>query len=53
MEPDKKLLKKVEADQKAIKAKSRYREEAPTYKDKSATSSAEKLQSLTDLGLNE
>ncbi|MED5339386.1 MAG: hypothetical protein VYE43_02970 [Pseudomonadota bacterium] len=53
MEPDKKLLKKVAAEQKAIKAKSIYREEAPTHKDQSATSSAEKLKALTDLGLNE
>jgi hypothetical protein len=53
MEPDKKMLKKVEVEQKAIKAKSIFREEAPTHKDKSATSSAEKLQSLSDLGLNE
>ena len=53
MEPDKKMLKKVETEQKSIKEKSIYREEAPTHKDRSATSSAEKLQSLKDLGLNE
>tara|TARA_B100000953_G_scaffold266631_1_gene234887 strand:+ start:708 stop:869 length:162 start_codon:yes stop_codon:yes gene_type:complete len=53
MEPDKKLLKKVEVEQKAIKAKSIYREEAPNHKDRSATSSEEKLKALTDLGLNE
>ena len=53
MEPDKKLLKKIEAVNKAILEKTIYREEPKTHKDRSATSSAEKLQALTDLGLNE
>ena len=46
MEPDEKLLEKVAADNKAIKAKSIYREESPTYKDHKATSSDKKVKKL-------
>jgi hypothetical protein len=44
--PDKKLLKQVEADNKAIKAKSIYKEEAPVAKDHKATSSDKKVKKL-------
>ena len=46
MKPDKKLLKQVVADNKAIKVKSIYREEAPTHKDSSATSSDDRIKEL-------
>ena len=44
--PDKKLLIKVVAEIQAIKAKSIYREEAPTYKDHKASPSAPIIEDL-------
>jgi len=44
--PDKKLLKKVEADNKAIKKASTFREEWPTHKDSKAISSDKKVKKL-------
>ena len=46
MEPDKKLLKKVEAEQKAIKKASVFKEEATVAKDHKAISSDEKIKEL-------
>ena len=46
MEPDKKLLKKVVADNKAIKNATTFREEWPTHKDHKATSSDKKVKKL-------
>ena len=46
MEPDKKLLKKVVADNKAIKKATTFREEAPTYADHKATSSNKRVEEL-------
>jgi hypothetical protein len=46
MEPDKKLLKKVEAEQKAIKKASVFKEEALIAKEHKATSSDEKIKEL-------
>ena len=46
IKPDKKMLKKIVADNKAIKAKSIYREEAPTHKDHKAVSSDKRVAKL-------
>ena len=46
MKPNKKLLKAVEVDNKAIKKASTFREEWPTYKDHKATSSDKKVGKL-------
>ena len=46
MEPDKNLLKKVDADNKALKEKSQFAEEASTHKDHEATSSDERVKKL-------
>ena len=46
MKPDDKLLKKVVADNKAIKKASVFREEAPIAKDHKATSSDKKVKKL-------
>ena len=46
MEPDKKLLKKVEAEQAAIKKASKYNEEAKIHPDRSATSSDDQIKKL-------
>ena len=46
MEPDKKLLKKVEVDMASIKGASVFREEAPTHKDHKAKSSDKKVKKL-------
>jgi len=46
MEPDKKLLKKVVADNKAIKKATTFREEWPTHKDHKATSSDKAVKKL-------
>ena len=46
MKPDKKLLKKVDALNKAIKKASTFKEEWPTYKDHKAKSSDKKVKKL-------
>lgn len=46
MKPDKNLLKKVDADNKALKEKTTLKEEAPTFKDHKATSSNERVAEL-------
>ena len=46
IKPDKKLLKKVLADNKALKKASIYNEEAPTYKDHKASPSAPIIEEL-------
>ncbi len=46
MEPDKKLLKKVEAEQKAIKEASVFNEEGRIAKDNTAISSDERVKKL-------
>ena len=46
MEPDKNLLKKVNADNKALKEKTTLNEVPQTYKDHTATSSDERIKKL-------
>jgi hypothetical protein len=46
MKPDEKLLKKVLSDNKALKKASRYREEAPSFKDHKAKSSDKAVKKL-------
>ena len=46
MEPDEKLLKKVAADNKAILAKSIFKEEPVVHKDSKATSSDDRIKKL-------
>jgi len=48
IKPDKKLLKKVLSDNKALKKASIYREEAPTYKDHKASPSAPIIEELNN-----
>ena len=46
IKPDKKLLKQVVADNKALKKATIYREEAPTFKDHKAKSSDKAVKKL-------
>ena len=46
VKPDEKLLKKVVADNKAIKEKVKFREEAPKFENHSAVSSDERVKAL-------
>jgi hypothetical protein len=46
MEPDKELLKKVEAANKALKEATTLKEEVPTFKDHKATSSDKRVKKL-------
>ena len=46
MKPDEKLLKTVNALNKAIKEKVEFREEAPTYADHKAVSSDKRVKKL-------
>ena len=46
MKPNEKLLKKVDALNKAIKEKVEFREEAPTYADHKAVSSDKRVKKL-------